>query len=374
MNMNLMKQLQEKLLALLLMILLSVAAASAQKAEEKVITFRFLPGEEIFTLKGNEAELERLCVLIDSHKAEIAAGRMPLYVDGYCASLPTTKENLNMAFIRANRVKSELITQRGLKEADFITANYARAYHNSKDLVLVTLRISSAKAVTEVTPPKEEVTREAPPQKQVTVEQKTETAVEKSSEPSAVEQQPARVSEQRIRETEQPYRFAVRTNVLYDAMLLPTIGIEWRVNRDLGIKLDGGFAWWGGNTDKVQKMWMLNPEVRWYMGDAKRFYAGVSGNYGQYNLYKYILGGIVSKDTGYQGTMWGAGLTVGYQLPLSHSLSVDFNLGLGYTRFEYDSFTVRDGVRVSKAKGQTKNFWGPTQIGISLIWKLGSKE
>ncbi|WP_294559128.1 DUF3575 domain-containing protein [uncultured Bacteroides sp.] len=367
-----MKQLQEKLLALLLLILLSVAAASAQKAEEKVITFRFLPGEEMFTLKGNEAELERLCVLIDSHKAEITAGRIPVYVDGYCASLPTTKENLNMAFIRANRVKSELITQKGLKEADFITANYARAYHTNKDLVVVTLRISSAKAATETTPAKEEVKREEPQQKQVAVEQKTETAVEKPSEPSAVEQQPARVSEQRIRGTEQPYRFAVRTNLLYDAFLLPTLGIEWRVNRDLGIKLDGSLSWWGGNQGNVQKMWLVNPEVRWYLLDKKRFYVGVSGSYGEYNIYKYMLGGIVSKDTGYQGKLWNAGLTVGYQLYLSRGFSIDFNLGLGYTRLEYDSFSMTDGVRIYEEQNKTKNLWGPTQAGISLIWTIGN--
>ena len=84
----------------------------------------------MFILAGNEAELERLYGLIDHHKAEIAKGNMPVYVDGYCASLSTTKENLNTAFARANRVKSELITRKGLKEADFITANYARAYYN----------------------------------------------------------------------------------------------------------------------------------------------------------------------------------------------------------------------------------------------------
>ena len=132
-----MKQLQEKLLALLLIFILSGATASAQKAADKVITFRFLPGEEMFILAGNEAELERLYGLIDHHKAEIAKGNMPVYVDGYCASLSTTKENLNTAFARANRVKSELITRKGLKEADFITANYARAYYNNKDLGLV---------------------------------------------------------------------------------------------------------------------------------------------------------------------------------------------------------------------------------------------
>ena len=374
-----MKQLQEKLLALLLMALLSGIGAYAQEAPDKqetpdkVVVFRFLPGEEMFSLKGNEAELERLYMLVDKHRAEITAGRMPVYVDGYCASLPTAKENLNTAFARANRVKSELITQKGLKEADFITANYARAYHNNKDLVVVTLRIPSAKATSETMPAQEKVKWEEPQQKQVTVEQKTEIAVEKPSKPSTVEQQPASVSEQRIRETEKPYRFAVRTNLLYDALLLPTLGVEWRINEHVGIKLDGGLTWWGGSSGKVQKMWLVNPEVRRYLWDKKRFYAGISGSYGEYNLYKYMLGGIVSKDTGYQGKLWNAGLTVGYQLYLSRGFSIDFNLGLGYTRSEYDSFGMTDGIRVYKKRNRTKNLWGPTQAGISLVWTIGSK-
>ncbi len=359
-----MKQLQEKLLALLLIFILSGATASAQKAEDKVITFRFLPGEEMFILAGNEAELERLYGLIDHHKAEITKGNLPVYVDGYCASLSTTKENLNTAFARANRVKSELIIRKGLKEADFITANYACAYGDNKDVVVVMLRIPPGKAAAETTPDKE-VRREASQQQQVIVKQK--------EEPSVVEQQPVTVPEPRIREPEQPYRFAVRTNVLYDALLLPTLGVEWRLDENVGIRLDGSLSWWGGNHGKVQKMWLVNPEVRRYLLDKKRFYVGVSGSYGEYNIYKYMLGGIVSKDAGYQGKLWNAGLTVGYQLYLSRDFSVDFNLGLGYTRSEYDSFGMTDGVRVHKERNRTKNLWGPTQAGISLVWTIGRK-
>ncbi|CAK7017579.1 MAG: hypothetical protein PARBA_00730 [Parabacteroides sp.] len=359
---------------------------SNRKDGEKTVTFRFLPGENMFTCAGNEVELERLYALIDCHRAEIAAGKMPVYVDGYCVSLPTTKENLNTAFARANRVKSELITREGLKETDFITANYARAYHNNKDVVVVTLRIPSAKATTETTPAKEEVEREEPRQKEVTVEPETkpgsqQVTVKKApvaeKQPEAnrnVEQQPAPVTERFTSESEQPYRFAVRTNVLYDAFLLPTLGVEWRVNENIGVRLDGSLSWWGGSTVKVQKVWLVNPEVRWYLLRNRRFYVGVSGNYGEYNLYKYALGGIVSKDTGYQGKLWNAGLTVGYQLYLSRDFSIDFNLGLGYTRSEYDSFGMTDAVRVYKERNKTKNLWGPTQAGINLVWTIGSNK
>lgn len=87
-----------------------------------------------------------------------------------------------------------------------------------------------------------------------------------------------------------------------------------------------------------------------------------------------MLGKMLKGDNGYQGKLWNAGLTVGYQLCLSRSFSVDFNLGLGYTRSEYDSFTTIDGVRVCKDHNKTKNFWGPTQAGINLVWTIGGNK
>lgn len=355
----------------LLLLLIGVSATrtaysrlSAVTPGDTLVTFRFLPGEDRFFLQGNETELNRLYTLIDTYRTEITSGKMPVYVDGYCTSLPMAKENLNTAFIRANRVKSELITQKGLKEEVFITTNYARAYHNNKDVVVITLRI----------PAKEEP--EAPavsvesvvPEKQ---ERQPESTVEKEVRPTA--EKPESVTEALPKPaiSAKPYDVALRTNLLYDAFLLPTIGLEWRVNSSIGIKVDGSFSRWGGKQEKVQKAWLLNPEIRWYIGSQKRFYAGASGNYGEYNIYKYPMGNLLSKDTGYQGHIWNAGLTAGYQLLLSRIISLDFNLGLGYTCSEYDSFELTNGRRTYKERSKTKKIWGPTQAGISLVWTIG---
>ena len=118
-----------KLLALL--ILLIPTFGFAQDAADSTVTFRFVAADDVFYIpwSGNGAELQRLYALVDEYRAEISAGAMPVQVDGYCASLPTRRENLRTAFVRASRVKSELIVRKGLKEADFITANYPRAYH-----------------------------------------------------------------------------------------------------------------------------------------------------------------------------------------------------------------------------------------------------
>jgi len=175
-----------------------------------------------------------------------------------------------------------------------------------------------------------------------------------------------------------PYSFDLRTNLLYDVMLTPTLGAEWHISPTWGIKLDGSYAHWGSKTGPVQNLWLVNPEIRWYMGNAEHFYLGLGGNAGRYNIYKSVIGNLFfPNETGYQGSLCGANLNVGYKLALSRAFLLDFNLGLGYTYFKYDSFIVTNEVRVYKLikeKDVTKNRWGLAQVGVSLVWKLGSDK
>lgn len=368
------KDFLKRMIPLFFMLLPFLTAAAETEsrvtaAPDSVYVFRFVAGNDMFYIpwQGNDDQLRALCHIVDTHRTAIDAGTLPVQVDSYCTSLPTEKENLHTAFVRANRVKSELITRKGLKETNFVTANYARVYLNSKDVVVVTLRIPATKQ-----PAQPEAVKEQPKQEESKVE------AEPQPKPSVKKQQQPEPERQLVAEPASegctPYTFAVRTNLLYDAFLLPTLGVEWRVNESFGVKLDGSLSWWGGNSDKVQKMWLLNPEVRWYLLRDKRFYVGASGSYGQYNIYNYPLGKMLADDTGYQGSLWNAGVTVGYQLFLCRSFSVDFNLGLGYTHSEYDSFGIERGTRVYKDRNKSKNFWGPTQAGISLVWTIGGNK
>lgn len=393
-----------KTLVLLILLVATVPSGftqtAAASAAEKVVTFRFVAGDDMFYIPwaGNGQQLDTLHALVDTYRAEITSGAMPVYVDGYCTSSENRADNLRTAAVRSNRVKSELITRKGLTEANFVTKNHAAAYTvpdgaSYRDMVVVTLRIpakaeaegeAAARAARERERAEaarlaaeraerdrmaaEQAARERAEAERLAAEQaqRERMAAEEAARLAQAEPQPA--------SPEKPYCVAVRTNLLYDAMLLPTLGVEWRVNQSIGIKVDGSRSWWEGEHGKVQKIWLVNPELRWYLLDSKRFYVGASANFGEYNLYGYPLGKLFSKDTGYQGSVWSAGLTVGYQLCLSRHFSVDFNLGLGYTRSEYDSYGMTNGVRVYKAKDQSKNFWGPTQAGISLVWTIGSNQ
>ena len=99
----------------------------AQQKADTTYTFRFVPREDMFYVpwNGNDTELARLLECIESNKATILDGKLPLYVDGYCNSLGSETENLATAKIRANRVKSELIIRAEIKEENFITRNHA---------------------------------------------------------------------------------------------------------------------------------------------------------------------------------------------------------------------------------------------------------
>ena len=170
----------------------------------------------------------------------------------------------------------------------------------------------------------------------------------------------------------------LRTNLLYNVMLSPTVGFEWHINRYWGIKVDGCFTHWGSKHGMVHNVWLVNPELRWYIKNTDLFYIGFGGNAGRVNIYRGVVGGLFfPEDTGYQGSLIGGSISAGYKLIWSRSLSFDFNLGIGGTYFKYDSFTVIDQTRVYqriKMKDATKNLLGPTQAGVSLVWKISGNR
>ena len=99
----------------------------------------------------------------------------------------------------------------------------------------------------------------------------------------------------------------------------------------------------------------------YYMGEKKAWYLGAMFKTGQFN---YKL-----SETGKQGDLMGGGITAGYQMWLNKVLTLDFNLGLGYLNADYEKYEVIDGVRVRRGN-ETKDWWGPTNAGVTLVWKL----
>lgn len=102
------------------------AADDEVEDTDSVFTFKFLSGRDMFyvPLRGNGNELTKLFDYVERYKDMIADRSISLHVDGYCISNGNKAERPGVAKTRSNRVKSELITKKGLKEDNFITHNH----------------------------------------------------------------------------------------------------------------------------------------------------------------------------------------------------------------------------------------------------------
>ena len=346
----------------------------AQEKADTTWTFRFVPQKDMFYVpwSGNDKELARLLECVRRNKDSILGGSLPLYVDGYCNSLDSEKENLRMAAIRSNRVKSELIVRGGIKEECFITRNHA----SDGDFVIVRLTVPAPEAsIVESKAEEERLAAERAEQERKAAEERRKAeearrAAEKAEADRLTKEQVAKQTEQPQEITATPlesqssthYHFALRANLLRWATLTPDLGLEWRISPSWGIAVNGSWtSWTWQDNNRRYALWEVAPEVRYYMGKEKRGYLGAMFKAGQFN---YKL-----SSTGRQGDLMGGGITGGYQLRLSDALSLDFNVAVGCLHADYEKYEVIDGVRVRAGK-ETKNWWGPVNAGVTLVWKL----
>ena len=329
----------------------------AQQKADTTYTFRFVTQKDMFYVPwiGNDTELARLLECIENNKATILDGKMPLLVDGYCNSLGGEAENLATAKIRANRVKSELITRKGLRENNFITRNHA----SKGDFVTVRIILPKEKVpvIAEDTHPGYEEEKE---QSHRENDKATETIqdTEGAKVSTGQENQPESV----LSASSTTLGLSLRANLLRWATLTPDLGIEWHINPSWGISVNGSWTSWSWNDkDRRYALWEVAPELRYYIGSEKRGYVGAMYKVGSFN---YKL-----SETGKQGDIMGGGITGGYVLKLNNALSMDFSLGLGYIHADYDKYVVINGVRVRRGS-ETKNWWGPVSAGVTLVWNI----
>ena len=343
----------------------------AQQNTDTTYTFRFVPQKDMFYVpwNGNDTEFARLLECIENNRTTILDGKLPLYVDGYCNSLGSKTENLATAKIRANRVKSELITRAEIIEENFITRNHA----NEGDFVTVRLTVpvketavkdAEAEARCKAEAERQEAEKRAEQERLAEEQRKAEEArlaAEKAEAEKAALQNTLAGTPSETKITND-YHLSLRANLLRWATLTPDLGLEWRICPSWGIAVNGSWTSWSWNDkDRRYALWEVAPEVRYYMGEKKAWYLGAMFKTGQFN-YKI-------SETGKQGDLMGGGITTGYQLRLNKALALDFNLGLGYLNADFEKYEVIDGVCVRRGN-ETKNWCGPINAGVTLVWKL----
>lgn len=169
-----------------------------------------------------------------------------------------------------------------------------------------------------------------------------------------------------------PFGMVIKTNLLYDAVIIPNIGIEIGIAN--GVVLSGNYEniWL---RDKDLTRWYriegFDAGIKWYINKEKRPFRG-----NHIEIYGQMLTwDITYKGIGYMTDRWayGGGVAYGYALPIGKRLSLDFEIGIGYLRGEMNKYIPQDGHRVWQSLEQFEWF-GPTKGSISLQFLIGREN
>lgn len=161
---------------------------------------------------------------------------------------------------------------------------------------------------------------------------------------------------------------AVKTNLLYALTSTFNLGAEVRLSDRYTLDLSVNYNPWTFGDNKKIKHLMFQPELRYWLCEAfDGHFFGFHAQYARFNA-----GGVgfsdYMKDHRFQGNLFGAGFSYGYEWYLSPRWSMEATIGFGYNFMDYKTYECKD---CGKYQGSnTKHYFGPTKAGVSLIYMI----
>ncbi|VFB13041.1 putative exported transmembrane protein [Bacteroides heparinolyticus] len=166
-----------------------------------------------------------------------------------------------------------------------------------------------------------------------------------------------------------PFYMAVKTNLLYDAVVVPNLGLEFYLGRGWSVAGNWMYTWLkNDNRYRYHRVYGGDLELRRWLSYGRKPLTGHHmGIYGLLLTYDLEWGG-----KGYLGDRWsyGGGISYGYSAPIGRRLNLDFTLGIGYLDGEYYEYVPQEGHYVWKAT-KKRRWFGPTKAEVSLVWLIG---
>lgn len=358
----------------------------------QTFVFHYPPCIQMFKAdyKSNRQTLQ----LLKKRLQTFSKGKDTLYVNGYSGECENDSRNQRTAFHRCINLKGYLINYYGLRERDFKTVNTP---HNHPDLGdIVVISYSSLPPLKQV---EEDVSKSLPDGKEQKTEEITPVVVEKETEPVREEQEikeEVQQKEQQVvqavepvqqevksepEQTDKPMQtdesvsapqtssryVAVKTNLAAWAGTILNLAADVQVSEHISVELPVLWCPWYVSDKHAVKTFTIQPEGRyWLARPGEGHFFGVHAHIGWFNV-KW------NRDR-YQDTsrpLLGAGISYGYLLPLGEHWAGEFTLGAGYANLKYNTYyNIGNGARIDT---RTKNYWGITRVGISVVYRFNLK-
>lgn len=165
-------------------------------------------------------------------------------------------------------------------------------------------------------------------------------------------------------------KVAIKTNLLYGATTTPNLQLEFGLSKKSTFDIGGGINWFDFNDNKKFKHLLVQPEYRYWFCEAfNGHFLGVHAHGAQFNVGNIDIpvGRLDTfKNRRYEGSLFGGGLSWGYQWVVSPRWNFEVNLGGGYAYIDYSEYCWKEcGEKLSSGK---HNYWGVTRAGLSLVY------
>ena len=164
--------------------------------------------------------------------------------------------------------------------------------------------------------------------------------------------------------------FALKTNLLYDAVTALNVEIEVPIGKRWSIMWEDVFPWWEKGNKYCFQYWEMGPEFRYWfkpwdpkgVEKLRGFFVGLYGMSAKYDFQN-------DRKFNYQGEHWSAGISAGWSTPLGRKkrVNLEFEVAAGFLytqnrgyfpaddyslliRNPYDVFTTTSPIVPTKSK------------------------
>ena len=173
---------------------------------------------------------------------------------------------------------------------------------------------------------------------------------------------------------DRPPFVALKTNILYDATATINLGVEFRTGKRTSIDVSGNWNPFTFGDNRKWKHVLIQPEFRWWLKESfGGHFFGAHVQYAYYNagnLPKPFSSNL--RDHRFEGWLTGVGVSYGYRWNFTPNWGLEATIGVGYAYMDYDKYECQ--TCGSKVGSNTKNYFGPTKAGVTLIYTFGKKK
>ncbi len=189
---------------------------------------------------------------------------------------------------------------------------------------------------------------------------------------------------------ETPWMMGFKTNLIGDALVVPTLGVEFQLGKKLSLDFQGFMTNYNvfNSFDQTANVYGFSPELRfWPAGRTMRKgqFIGLHARCAWYTL-QWTDGLLYQNgpenvwegnfhNAGNSTPAWSAGFTYGYSLGFGRRghWGLEFLIGVGYASYSQNTAKQEGGIW-QLVEHQNKHHFGITRAGVNLTYRFSLRK